>query len=45
MDAQWIPITKLKPGERAVIRSFSENNSDGDYLMELGLMIGTTVTM
>lgn len=45
MDAQWIPITKLKPGEKAVIRNFSESNADEDYLMELGLMIGTPIML
>ncbi|HED10568.1 MAG TPA: ferrous iron transport protein A [Caldithrix abyssi] len=37
-------LNDLKPGETAVIKSFTENDADMDYLMELGIMEGTTVT-
>jgi len=45
MEVDWIPLNELKPGEKGIIRGFRENNSDEDYLMELGLMIGTAVTL
>lgn len=45
MEADWISLNKLKPGEEAIIRGFGGNNSVEEYLMELGLMIGTQVTL
>ncbi|HHM01879.1 MAG TPA: ferrous iron transport protein A [Caldithrix abyssi] len=36
-------LNDLKPGETAVIDSFTENDADMDYLMELGVMEGTPV--
>lgn len=45
MEVDWIPLNRLKPGEKGIIRGYSENNSNEDYLMELGMMIGTVVTL
>jgi len=45
MESEWISINKLKPGEEAIIRGFGANNAVEEYLMELGLMIGTQVTL
>lgn len=45
MEVDWIPLNELKPGEKGIIRGFSENNSNEDYLMELGLTTGTLVTL
>ena len=45
MEVDWTPLSDLKPGEKGIIRGFREDNSDEDYLMELGLMIGTVVTL
>jgi len=45
MEADWISLNKLKPGEAAIIREFGGNNSVEEYLMELGLMVGTQVTL
>ena len=40
-----LSIDQLKPGESAVIRLIEQRNSAACYLMELGLMAGTTVKM
>jgi ferrous iron transport protein A len=45
MDSDWISLNKLKPGEEAIIRGFGLNSAVEEYLMELGLMIGTQVTL
>jgi ferrous iron transport protein A len=45
METDWISLNKLKPGEEAIIRGFGENNSVEEYLMELGLMIGTPISL
>lgn len=45
METDWISLNKLKSGEEAIIRDFGENNSVEEYLMELGLMVGTHVTL
>jgi ferrous iron transport protein A len=45
MESEWTSINKLKPGEEAIIRGFSSNSAVEEYLMELGLMIGTQVTL
>lgn len=45
MEVDCIPLIELRPGQKGIIRGFRENNTDEDYLMELGLMTGTTVTL
>jgi ferrous iron transport protein A len=45
MENDWISLNKLKRGEEAIIRDFVGNNTIEEYLMEMGLMIGTHVTM
>jgi len=45
MDENFIPLDKLKPGENAIVRNFTVAGSEEDYLMELGLMIGTPVRL
>lgn len=45
METDWISLNKLKPGEEAIICGFGENNAVEEYLMELGLMVGTQVTL
>lgn len=45
METDWISLNKLKRGEEAIIRGFGGNNTIEEYLMEMGLMIGTHVTM
>lgn len=45
METEWISLNKLKPGEEAIIRGFGVNNAVEEYLMELGLMIGTHITL
>ncbi len=37
-------LNDLKPGETAIIKSFTEHDAEMDYLMELGVMEGTAVT-
>lgn len=45
MENELISLNKLNPGEEAIIRDFGENNSVEEYLMEMGLMTGTHVTL
>ena len=35
------PLDELKPGESAVIREIDGSDSTAEYLMELGLLVGT----
>ncbi|RMH63311.1 MAG: ferrous iron transport protein A [Calditrichaeota bacterium] len=37
-------LNDLKPGEKATICGFADRDADMAYLMELGMMEGTTVT-
>lgn len=39
------PLDELKPGEKAIIRKFKTAGAQEEYLMELGLMIGTPVQL
>ena len=45
MDENFISLDQLKPGEKAVIQRFSVTGVQQEYLMELGLMIGTPVRL
>ncbi len=40
-----VALDKLRPGEKAIIKTFGGHAEESGYLMELGLLVGTTVQM
>lgn len=40
-----LALDKLRPGEKAIIKSFGGQAEESGYLMELGLLVGTIVQM
>jgi ferrous iron transport protein A len=45
MDESIISLDKLKPGEKGIIQGYNVAGAQQEYLMELGLMIGTGVRL
>ena len=43
LDVDMISLDTLKPGERAIIRSIQGDTAEEVALMEMGLLVGTSI--